>query len=33
MPNYIDYDGLGETIIEEGYYYELANGRIVEYNY
>ena len=33
LTNYIDYDRLGETIIEEGYYYELANGRVVEYNY
>ena len=33
LTNYIDYDRLGETITEEGYYYELANGRVVEYNY
>ena len=33
LKDYIDYDRLGETIIEEGYYYELANGRVVEYNY
>ena len=33
LTNYIDYDRLGETIIEEGYYYELADGRVVEYNY
>ena len=33
LTNYIDYDRLGEAIIEEGYYYELANGRVVEYNY
>ena len=30
---YIDYERLGEAIVEEGYYYELANGRVVEYNY
>ena len=33
LTNYIDYDRLGEAIVEEGYYYELANGRVVEYNY
>lgn len=33
LKDYIDYDRLGETITEEGYYYELANGRVVEYNY
>lgn len=33
LTNYIDYDRLGEAIIEEGYYYELADGRVVEYNY
>ena len=33
LTNYIDYDRLGETIVEEGYYYELADGRVVEYNY
>ena len=33
LKDYIDYDRLGETIVEEGYYYELANGRVVEYNY
>ena len=33
LTNYIDYERLGEAIIEEGYYYELANGRVVEYNY
>lgn len=33
LKDYIDYDRLGEAITEEGYYYELANGRVVEYNY
>ena len=33
LTNYIDYERLGEAIVEEGYYYELANGRVVEYNY
>lgn len=33
LKDYIDYDRLGETITEEGYYYELADGRVVEYSY
>ena len=33
LKDYIDYDRLGEAIVEEGYYYELADGRVVEYNY
>ena len=33
LTSYIDYEGLGEAIIEDGYYYELYDGRIVEYNY
>ena len=33
LTNYINYERLGEAIIKEGYYYELANGRVVEYNY
>lgn len=33
ITSYIDYDGLGEAIIEDGYYYELYDGRVVEYNY
>ena len=33
LTNYINYERLGEAIVEEGYYYELANGRVVEYNY
>ena len=30
--NYIDYDRLSEAIIEAGYYYELYDGRVVQYN-
>lgn len=33
LTSYIDYDGLGEAIIEDGYYYELYDGRVVQYNY
>ena len=33
LTNYINYERLGEAIVKEGYYYELANGRVVEYNY
>lgn len=33
LTNYIDYEGLGEAIIADGYYYELYDGRVVEYNY
>lgn len=33
LTSYIDYEGLGEAIIENGYYYELSDGRIVEYSY
>lgn len=34
IASYIDYDGLGESIIEDGYYYyELYDGRVVQYNY
>lgn len=33
LTNYIDYDRLGEAIIEDGYYYELYDGRVVQYNY
>lgn len=32
LTSYIDYDGLGEAIIEDGCYYELYDGRVVEYN-
>lgn len=32
--NYIDFHGLGEALIEDNYFcYELADGRVVEYNY
>lgn len=33
LTSYIDYDRLGEAIIEDGYYYELNDGRVVQYNY
>lgn len=34
LANYIDYDGLGEAIVEDdGYYYELYDGRVIEYSY
>ena len=33
LTSYIDYEGLGEAIVEDGYYYELYDGRVVEYNY
>lgn len=34
LTNYIDYDGLGEAIVnEDDYYYELYDGRVVQYNY
>ena len=33
LTNYIDYEGFGEAIIEDSYYYELDDGRVVEYNY
>lgn len=33
LTSYIDFDGLGEAIVEDGYYYELYDGRVVEYNY
>lgn len=33
LTNYIDYNGLGEAIVEDGYYYELYDGRVVEYSY
>lgn len=32
IASYIDYEGLGKEIIEDGYYYELYDGRVVEYN-
>ena len=33
LTSYIDYDGLGEAIVADGYYYELYDGRVVQYNY
>ena len=34
ITNYIDFHGLGEALIEDNYFcYELADGRVVEYNY
>ena len=33
LTNYIDYEGLGEAIIGDGCYYELYDGRVVQYNY
>ena len=34
ITDYIDFHGLGEALIEDDYfYYELADGRVVQYNY
>ena len=33
LTSYIDYEGLGEAIVSDGWYYELYDGRVVEYNY
>ena len=34
ITDYIDFHGLGEALIEDNYFcYELADGRVVEYNY
>ena len=33
LTNYIDYEGLGEAIVSDDYYYELYDGRVVQYNY
>ena len=33
LTSYIDYDGLGKAIVDDGWYYELNNGRVVQYNY
>lgn len=33
LTSYIDYEGLGEAIIADGYYYELWDNRVVQYNY
>lgn len=35
LTNYIDYDGIGEAIINDisdGWYYKLSDGRVVEYS-
>lgn len=33
LTSYIDYDGLGEAIVNDGWYYELYDGRVVQYSY
>ena len=33
LTNYIDYEGLGEAIVNDGWYYELNDGRVVQYGY
>ena len=33
LTSYIDYDRLGEAIVSDGWYYELYDGRVVEYSY
>lgn len=33
LTSYIDYNGLGEAIVNDGFYYELYDGRVVQYNY
>lgn len=33
LTSYIDYEGLGEAIVSDGWYYELYDGRVVEYTY
>ena len=33
LTNYIDYDGLGEAIVNDGWYYELYDGRVLQYSY
>ena len=33
LKHYIDYDGLGEAIINDGWYYELYDGRVLQYSY
>lgn len=33
LTSYIDYDRLGEAIVSDGWYYELGDGRVVQYNY
>ena len=33
LTNYIDYEGLGEAIVSDDCYYELGDGRVVQYSY
>ena len=33
LANYIDYKGLGEELVYDGYYYILSDDRVVEYSY
>lgn len=33
LTSYIDYEGLGEAIVNDGYYYTLSDDRVVQYNY
>lgn len=33
LTSYIDYEGLGREIVNDGWYYELDDGRVVQYNY
>lgn len=33
LTSYIDYDRLGEAIVSDGWYYELYDGRVVQYSY
>ena len=32
LANYIDYEGLGEAIVNDGWYYELNDDRVVQYS-
>ena len=32
LTNYIDYEGLGEAIVNDGWYYELNDDRVVQYS-
>lgn len=33
LTSYIDYNGLGEAIVNDGWYYTLYDDRVVQYNY
>lgn len=33
LTSYIDYDGLGKAIVDDGWYYELNDGKVVQYSY